>query len=831
MTQTFLVTGMTCAACSAHVERAVSALDGVESVSVNLMSGRMRVTMQSASLTEQNIIDAVVRAGYGASLWEDSSRTRMDGETERTLRSMRRRLAVSFTFLVPLFYLSMGHMMGLPLPAFLTATHLRHALLQLILVLPILYVNRSYFINGFHRLFTLAPNMDSLVALGAAAGVVYSLIEMFLPHDGAAMPELYFESAGMIVSLVTIGKYMEQRSRGRTTSAVSALMALAPDTVVLLRGGEEITVSASEISVGDILVVRQGARIGVDGVVIFGSGAVDESAITGESLPVEKEVGDTVTAATICNSGYLRIRAERVGSSTTLAQIVRLMEDAAASKAPIARLADKVSGIFVPVVISIALLSALIWRFAAGADTAFALSIAIAVLVISCPCALGLATPVAITVGTGRAAEHGILIKSAESLELLHKVDTVVVDKTGTVTEGRPAVTRVICTRGIDETHLLSLAGMLELQSEHPLARAIVDHARAQGLPLSQTATGFTATAGGGVEAILAGVRLLGGNARLMAARGVDCSALAEEAAKLAPLGETPLYFAADGALLGLIALADRVKPTSKAAVAALRARGMDVVLLTGDNRQTAEAIARSVGIERVIAEVLPQDKEQCIAQLRAEGRIVAMIGDGINDAPALARADVGLAIGAGTDIAIESADVVLMKSDLLDAADAIDVSRATMRNIRQNLFWAFFYNSISIPVAAGVFYPAFAFKLNPMLGAAAMSLSSVCVVFNALRLQRWRGSPRDACAAPQCVNTEIRKEVSPMNEKVLTIDGMMCTHCSGRVESVLNALDGVEATVDLEAKTATVRSANALDEALLKKTVTDAGYTVLDIK
>ncbi|MBQ2830460.1 MAG: heavy metal translocating P-type ATPase [Oscillospiraceae bacterium] len=830
MTLTFLVTGMTCAACSAHVERAVSALSGVDTVSVNLMSGRMRVDAKDPSLTAQSVIDAVVRAGYGASVWEDAARARMDAETERTLHAMRQRLAVSFAFLLPLFYLSMGHMMGLPLPAIITATHLRHAVLQLVLLLPILYVNRSYFINGFRRLFTLAPNMDSLVALGAAAGVVYSLIEMFLPHDGAAMPELYFESAGMIVSLVTIGKYMEQRSRGRTTSAVSALMALAPDTVVLLRDGEEVTVSASEVSVGDILIVRQGARIGVDGTVVFGSGTVDESAITGESLPVEKEVGDAVTAATICKSGYLRVQASRIGSDTTLAQIVRLMEDAAASKAPIARLADQVSGVFVPVVIAIALVSALIWHFA-GADTAFALSIAIAVLVISCPCALGLATPVAITVGTGRAAERGILIKSAESLELLHKVDTVVLDKTGTVTEGTPAVTHIICTRGIDETHLLSLAGMLESSSEHPLARAIVDHARAQGLPLSQTPTGFTAMPGGGVAAILGGVRVLGGNERLMAAHGVDCSALAEEAAKLAPLGATPLYFAADGALLGIIALADRVKPTSAAAVTAFRARGMEVVLLTGDNHQTADAIARSVGIDRVIAEVLPQDKEQCVAQLRAEGRTVAMIGDGINDAPALARADVGLAIGTGTDVAIESADVVLMKSDLLDAVDAVDVSRATMRNIRQNLFWAFFYNSVSIPIAAGVFYPAFAFKLSPMLGAAAMSLSSVCVVFNALRLQRWRGTARDLCNIPQTKNKEERKEETAMNEKILTIEGMMCTHCSGRVESVLNALDGVRATVDLEAKTATVRSENVLDEALLKKTVTDAGYTVVDIK
>ncbi len=830
MTQTFLVTGMTCAACSAHVERAVSALVGVDGVSVNLMSGRMRVSFTNGAPTDaQAVIDAVVRAGYGASVWEDAARARMDEETERTLHAMRRRLLVSFSFLVPLFYLSMGHMMGLPLPDILTATHLRHAVLQLILVSPILYVNRSYFINGFHRLFTLAPNMDSLVALGAAAGVVYSLIEMFLPHSEAAMPELYFESAGMIVSLVTIGKYMEQRSRGRTTSAVSALISLAPDTVVLLRGEEEVTVNASEVRVGDILIVRQGARIGVDGTVVFGSGTVDESAITGESLPVEKETGSPVTAATVCKSGYLRVQASRVGSDTTLAQIVRLMEDAASSKAPIARLADKVSGIFVPVVIAIAVISALIWRFAAGADTAFSLSIAIAVLVISCPCALGLATPVAITVGTGRAAERGILIKSAESLELLHKVDTVVLDKTGTVTEGSPTVTHIICTRGIDESHLLSLAGMLESQSEHPLARAIVAHASAQGLPLSQTPTGFTAMPGGGVAAILGGVRVLGGNARLMAAHGVDCSALADEAAKLAPSGATPLYFAADGALLGIIALSDRAKPTSAAAIAALHARGMEVVLLTGDNRQTAESVAQSVGVDRVIAEVLPQDKEQCIASLRAEGRTVAMVGDGINDAPALARADVGLAIGAGTDVAIESADVVLMKSDLLDAVDAVDISRATMRNIRQNLFWAFFYNSISIPIAAGVFYPAFAFKLNPMLGAAAMSLSSVCVVFNALRLQRWRGAPRDLCNIPQ--KKKERKEDSPMNEKILTIDGMMCTHCSGRVESVLNALDGVEAVVDLEAKTATVRSAATLDEALLRKTVTDAGYTVVDIK
>ena len=829
MTENFVVTGMTCSACSAHVERAVSKVDGVETVAVNLMTGRMSVTFDETKTSPAAICEAVAADGYGAELASNTDAHRQQEKQDEATHAMKRRLILSVCFLVPLFYLSMGHMMGWPLPhAFHTSFPLFVGT-QVVLLIPILIANRNYFTVGFSRLFRAAPNMDSLVALGAAAGIVYSVITIFT-YDGSGMPELYFESAGMILSLVTIGKYLEQRSRGKTTGAISALLALAPDSAVVERDGREQTVPLAEVAAGDTVVVRQGGKIPVDGTVIEGEAAVDESAITGESLPVEKRPGDPVTAATINRSGYLKLRAERVGEDTTLAQIVHLMEEAGSSKAPIAKLADKVSGVFVPVVMTIALVSALLWYFAGGQSVGFSLSIGIAVLVISCPCALGLATPVAIMVGTGKAAEHGILIKSAESLETLHKVDTVVLDKTGTVTEGQPRVTEVIPFGGISAEELLCTAASVEAQSEHPLSRAIVKEAGARRIPFITDVTGFSATAGGGVEASVHGSTVYGGNARLMTQKSIDLSAYADVAHRLAEEGKTPLYFAEDGRLLGILAIADSVKETSFAAIRELQEMGVKLVLLTGDNQRTARAIARQLGIDDVLSDVLPQDKESCIARLQGEGRCVAMVGDGINDAPALARADVGLAIGAGTDIAIESADVVLMKSDLRDVSAAISLSRAVIRNIKENLFWAFFYNAIGIPIAAGAFYPAFQFKLNPMFAAAAMSLSSVCVVSNALRLRGWKPNHAKTPESPQANDKDKTKEDTTMTTRTMKIEGMMCTHCSSRVEKALNAIDGVSATVDLEGKTATVHAEPQVDDAALKAAVEDAGYTVVSI-
>ena len=827
MTENFVVTGMTCSACSAHVEKAVSHVEGVEAVAVNLMTGRMSVTFDEGKTSPDAICAAVVADGYGAQLASQTDAHRQQEAQDEATAAMKRRLIVSIVFLVPLFYLGMGHMMDWPLPMVLHHNMNLLIGLQIVLLIPILIVNRKYFTVGFSRLFRGAPNMDSLVALGAAAGIVYSVLALLgLAGEQSGMPELYFESAGMILSLVTIGKYLEQRSRGKTTGAISALVALAPDSAVVCRADGEKTVPLSEVAVGDTVIVRQGGKIPVDGVVLAGEAAVDESAITGESVPAEKREGSAVTAATINRSGYLEVRATRVGADTTLSQIVRLMEEASSSKAPIARLADKVSGIFVPTVITIALVSALLWYFVGHESVSFALSIGIAVLVISCPCALGLATPVAIMVGTGKAAEQGILIKSAESLETLHKVNAVVLDKTGTVTEATPTLSGVYPFGEMPEDELLRLAASLEAKSEHPLARAIVDAAAERGIALAENVTDFAATAGGGVEAVVEGRRLLGGNRRLMEQRGVALAEFDETAQKLAAEGKTPLYFASDGTLLGILALAAPVKPTSAEAISAMRDLGLDIVLLTGDNARTANAIAQQLGITRVLSDVLPQDKEACIAQLQGEGRTVAMVGDGINDAPALARADVGLAIGAGTDVAIESADVVLMKSDLRDVVSAMSLSRSVIRNIKENLFWAFFYNAIGIPIAAGVFYPLFQFRLNPMFAAAAMSLSSVCVVTNALRLRGWKPPYGEE---ETHASEEDRKEET-MVTKTMKIEGMMCAHCSGRVEKALNAVPGVSATVDLEKKTATVHAEPQVTDDALRQAVTDAGYTVVSI-
>ena len=848
MKQKFDVTGMTCSACSAHVEKSVAKVPGVRSVTVNLLSNNMAVDYDETASSDAAVIHAVEEAGYGASVHAGAASSRPQAKAAPAadpmaaeIANMKRRLIVSFVFLIPLFYISMGHMMGLPLPHFLhgTANALVFAFTQLLLTLPIAYVNRKYYQVGFKTLFKGAPNMDSLIAIGSAAAMIYGVVAIYmigwgLGHGDTALVEqysmdLYFESAGMILALITLGKFLETRSKGKTSEAITKLMDLAPKTALVEREGVEAEIPVEEVAVGDLLIVKPGASIPVDGEITEGSAAVDESAITGESIPVDKGPGDRVIAATINRSGYFKFRATKVGADTTLAQIVALVEDAANSKAPIAKLADKVSGVFVPVVICIAVIAAVTWLLL-GHTVEFALSIGIAVLVISCPCALGLATPVAIMVGTGKGAENGILIKSAEALETAHTIDTVVLDKTGTITEGKPRVTDIRTADGLSETELLTIAASVEKPSEHPLSTAIVEEAARRNLSL-RAVTGFEAVAGQGVAAEVGGVRYLAGNRRMMEENRIELGGFAEKGETLSGEGKTPLYFAGEGKALGVVAVADTVKPTSRAAIEAFGQMGVDVVMLTGDNKRTAAAIQKQLGIGRVVAEVLPQDKEREVAKLQEQGRKVAMVGDGINDAPALTRADVGIAIGAGTDVAIESADVVLMKSDLLDAVTAIDLSRAVIRNIKQNLFWAFFYNSIGIPLAAGVFFSVFGWKLNPMFGAAAMSLSSVCVVSNALRLKLFQ--PRRAAASN--TNSNQQEKINPKEEiismkKTMVFEGMSCGHCSARVEKALNALDGVTAKVDLEAKTASIETEGRASDEQMKAAVTDAGYDVVSL-
>lgn len=823
MKERFDVFGMTCSACSAHVEKSVRALEGVREANVNLLQNTMSVDFDEQVLTKNGIIAAVRKAGYDAKAQsKEAAAPKQQAESDE-LHGMKTRLITSIVFLVLLMYISMGHMLGAPLPQFLHGTENggAFAFTQFLLTLPILYMNRNYFINGFKRLFQRAPNMDSLIAIGAGAAVVYGIYAIYrimegLGHGDLALADsyimdLYFESAGMILTLITVGKFLEARSKGKTSEAITKLLNLAPKTATVVRDGVELTVETKDLATGDVIVVKTGESIPVDGTVLEGTAAVDESAITGESIPVEKHAGDKVISATVNQSGYFKFRAERVGADTTLSQIVRLVEEAASSKAPISKLADKVSAVFVPTVITIAVLTVIVWLIT-GHSVSFALSCGIAVLVISCPCALGLATPTAIMVGTGRGAEMGVLIKSAEALEIAHEVKTVVMDKTGTVTVGKPQITDIV-TNGVTEKELLHVAAAVEKPSEHPLAAAILERA---GTPAP--VTDFQQAAGRGLSAVLDGKRILAGNQKWMEENGVALEAVAQTADGFADEGKTPLYFAADGALLGMIAVADVVKPTSKEAIEEFAHMGVNVVMLTGDNRKTAEAIQRQLGIQKVIAEVLPQDKEAEIQRLQAGGAKVAMIGDGVNDAPALARADVGVAIGAGTDIAIESADIVLMKSDLKDAAAAFELSRAVIRNIKENLFWAFFYNVIGIPLAAGALFPAFGLKLNPMFGAAAMSLSSVFVVSNALRLKLFK---------PKFKNQY--KEVKTMM-KTMKIEGMSCAHCSGRVEKALNSIDGVSAVVDLEAKSAAVTLEKPVEDAVLKAAVEDAGYEVVSI-
>lgn len=866
MKQKFDVTGMTCSSCSAHVEKGVRKLSGVNQVAVNLLSNNMTVEYDEGRLTDAQIIEAVEQAGYGAFVKQtgglgassesgagSGAGAKKADPMGKELKNMKFRLVVSFLFTIPLFYVSMGHMFNWPLPGWLhgTANALIFAFLQFLLCLPVAYVNRKYYQVGFKTLFRGTPNMDSLIAIGSMAAMVYGAAAIFvigwgLGHGNSHLVmeysmDLYFESAAMILTLITLGKFLETRSKGKTGEAIAKLIDLAPKTATVERDGISKEIPVEQVLVGDIIIVRPGQSIPVDGELIDGASTVDESALTGESIPVEKHVGDRVMSASINKTGAFRFRATRVGGDTTLSQIITLVEEAANSKAPISKLADKVSGIFVPVVIAIAVLATVVWLLM-GATIAFALSIGIAVLVISCPCALGLATPVAIMVGTGKGAENGILIKSAESLETAHLIQTVVLDKTGTITEGKPRVTDILCAADIQEEKLLSIAASLEKSSEHPLAEAIISAAEERSLTISEVKE-FQSVTGQGVFADVQGVRYMAGNLRMLAAYHIEAKDWEEKAAALSEQGKTPLYFADESHILGIIAVADTVKPTSRAAVARLKALGIDVVMLTGDNARTAEAIRREVGIDRVVAEVMPQDKEREVAAIQAKGRKVAMVGDGINDAPALTRADVGIAIGAGTDIAIEAADIVLMKSDLLDAVTAIDLSRSVIRNIKQNLFWAFFYNIIGIPLAAGLLFPMFGLKLNPMFGAAAMSLSSVCVVSNALRLKLFKpkyrshegmDSNRISAGREHSENKEEKHIKADKGDLIMTkklnIEGMTCGHCSAHVEKALNGIEGVTAVVNLEGNYADVTIEGGVSDDALRAAVTEAGYEVVSI-
>lgn len=852
MKQKFDVTGMSCSACSAHVEKAVSRVPGVDQVQVNLLQNAMVVEYADGATDGQKIIRAVEEAGYGASVKGEDTPQKANALQEKAAdaaRAMKHRLLWSIGFLLVLMYVSMGHMFGWPLPELLTAHEnvMVFALTQLFLTLPVMYLNRKYFENGFKTLLHGAPNMDTLVAMGSTAAAVYSISQLFVmgyalgrgdvPAAHACAMNLYFEAAAMILTLVTVGKYMESRSKSRTSDAITKLMDLAPRTALVLRDGEEREIPVEEVRLGETVIVKPGQKIPVDGILTEGTGTVDESAITGESIPVEKKTGDRLTGATVNRAGYFRMQADRIGEDTTLSQIIRLVEEAGGSKAPIAKLADKVSGIFVPVVMTIALITVAVWLLL-GHTFGFALASGIAVLVISCPCALGLATPTAIMVGTGRGAEQGILIKSGESLETVHLVDTVVLDKTGTITQGRPSVTDIRTVSGVSEQELLSLAASLEQASEHPLAEAITAYAKENAVSLLPV-SGFQALAGQGVSGTVKGREVLAGNLKMMKANQIDTAGMEGHADQYAREGKTVLYIASGPRLLGLLAVADQVKETSAQAIREMEQMGLSVVMLTGDNERTARAIQEQLGISRVVAEVLPQDKEREVRRLQEQGHKVAMVGDGINDAPALARADAGIAIGAGTDVAIESADIVLMKSDLLDAAAAIQLSRAVIRNIKQNLFWAFFYNALGIPLAAGVFYPLLGWQLNPMFGSAAMSFSSVFVVSNALRLKGFKPTfyKKRSAAAEAPAPVDIKKETVKTErqednkmKKTMKIEGMMCGHCTGRVDKALNALEGVQAEVSLEDKAAYLTITGDVSDETLKKTVEDEGYQVIGI-
>lgn len=833
MNKKYKVTGMTCSACSSRVEKCVEKLDGVNNVSVNLLTNSMQVDFDENKLTEEKIANSVIQAGYGMEIPTGKAEKKEGKEdvVEKNIESMKKRTIWSFIFLIPLMYVAMGHMIGLPQPSFLTgdANAVSFALTQLLLCIPVLYINRAYFERGFRSLIHGAPNMDTLISVGSGASLIYGIFAIYRMGYGLGtqnmelvhryLHDLYFESAVMILALINIGKYLEARSKGKASEAIQKLIDLAPKTAMVERNGQVVEIAAEDVLIGDVLQVKPGSSIPADGIVVEGMTSVDEAAITGESMPVEKKEGDTVTAATLNKTGFIRMRAVKVGQDTTFSQIIRLVEEASSSKAPIARMADKIAGIFVPTVMGIALLTGIVWLLM-GAEFEFALSCAIAVLVISCPCALGLATPVAIMVGTGKGAENGILIKSGEALEITHNVQSVVLDKTGTITEGKPVVTDII-SFGMAENEILKIGAALEKKSEHPLAEAVLLKAKGMELP---NAENFAAIPGKGIMAKIQGNVYYAGNQKLIKEQGISCEKALSSMEKLSEEGKTPLILADEKQVLGVIGVADVVKPTSAKAIQELKKLGIQVIMLTGDNVRTAKAIQKQLDIDTVIAEVLPQDKEREISRLQEEGKTVAMVGDGLNDAPALARADVGIAIGAGTDVAIESADIVLMKNDLQDVATAIELSKAVIRNIKENLFWAFFYNVCGIPLAAGVLYPVFGLKLSPMFGAAAMSLSSLFVVSNALRL-RFFHSLNKGKTQPKT----IQEKKEEKNMYTMKIEGMMCPHCQAAVTKALEALEGTKAEVNLEKKEAYVET--GLEKEALKKAVEDAGYQVLSVE
>lgn len=857
--QKFNVMGMTCSACSARIEKNINKTDGVIEANVNLLSNSMNVKYDESVLTEEDIIKVVQDTGYGASSAErkkDAVKTEQKSDAENEFKEMKKRLIISFLFAVPLFYISMGHMFKWPLPDIFHGEEnaITFAFTQFLLAIPVMIVNKKYYTVGFKTLFRGSPNMDSLIAIGTTAAVGYGVFAIYkigygLGHMDMDMVmkysmDLYFESAGVILALITLGKFLEARAKGKTSDAIKKLMDLSPKTALVERDSIEVEIPVEDVVKGDIIVVKPGQSVPVDGVIIFGNSSLDESMLTGESIPVEKKIGDKVIGASINKSGYFKFEAQNVGDDTTLSQIIRLVEEASSSKAPISKLADKISSIFVPVVIAIAVISTIVWLLL-GATFEFALSIGIAVLVISCPCALGLATPTAIMVGTGKGAENGILIKSAEALEIAHQVQTVVMDKTGTITEGKPRVTDIV-TKGINDNEMLKIAASAEKSSEHPLADAVVEEAKNRNLELYDVKN-FEAIPGQGLEALVNNKKYYIGNLRLINEKKININDFEKISTKLADEGKTPLYFADEQNVLGVIAVADVVKKTSQRAIQEFEAMGIEVVMLTGDNKKTAEAIRKQLGITRAIAEVLPQDKEREIRKIQEQGRKVAMIGDGINDAPALARADVGIAIGAGTDVAIESADIVLIRSDLLDAVTAVQLSNATIRNIKQNLFWAFIYNTVGIPLAAGLFFNLLGWKLNPMFAAGAMSLSSVSVVTNALRLKFFkptRKTPEPEKPTNEAINHDgqqvITKDLSNINKinggkdmkKIITIEGMSCGHCKAAVEKALKSVEGVEnAVVDLANKSADVTLTKEVSNDTLSKAVTDAGYDVVEVK
>ncbi|HHT24881.1 MAG TPA: heavy metal translocating P-type ATPase [Clostridiaceae bacterium] len=890
MKDKFTITGITCSACSQAVDRAVNKLDGVTEVSVNLLTNSMQVSFDNNIINSEQIIQAVQDAGYDAipdsqALSSPNQNTEininpLEAQLAQEQQSLKKRFFVSLIFLVPLMYIAMAPMLGLPALTIFEGPEnsIVFAFSQMLLTLPVMIINHKYFANGFKTLIKRRPNMDSLIALGSSAAFIYGIFVIYrlayaLGHNQPAVIQhyahsLYFESAAMILTLITLGKFLEAKSKGKTTDAIRKLMDLSPKTAIRLEDDKEIEIPIEQVKVGDILIVKPGSSVPVDGRIISGQGSFDQSAITGESMPVEKGPDQEIIGSTILKLGSITMRAEKVGNDTTIAKIIQLVQDANATKAPIAQLADKVAGVFVPVVIGIATLATVIWLLS-GQSFEFALTIGISVLIISCPCALGLATPVAIMVGTGKGASNGILIKSAEALETLHEIDSIILDKTGTITDGKPVVTDIVLLSDLRQNEFLQIAASLEAPSEHPLSLAILEYAAASGIKILPVDNFFN-TLGKGIEATINGKRHIAGNQTFMLENGVDISPTEKIFVELSQAGKTVLYFAEENQLLGIIAVADPIKPNSKQAIEMLHKLGVKIYMLTGDNQRTAEAIGRELGLDQVIAEVLPQEKEKKVRQIKQQGSKVAMVGDGINDAPALARADVGIAIGAGTDIAIEAADIVLMKSDLLDVVNSIELSKRTIHNIKQNLFWAFFYNIILIPVAAGVLYLPFSIVLNPMIASASMSLSSVFVVTNALRLNRFKpliqvdareanqtdksdysdilvksinldNAVKSADSAIQFetaitniyhINNanDTKKGDSKIMKKIIKIEGMFCPHCSGRVEKVLNQIDGVSATVDLENKQAKVKSNQDIDNQILIDTITDAGYQVVEI-